>query len=360
MIKCGVKVIDKRNIYYMKKITLILIFLFSTGVFAQEIRTKDGISIGKRSEFIKECVESVNEEMQNIFGIQIDSYYLCACICDMLIPSLYSWEIMEAEKDEIIELFIKEANLDILMNCLEDHYEMIDDDFILESSFVTDQEKEEDIEECVEEYLNTPELRHLVPLENAHHFCQCIMDKLYSEGFTYKEIMEIDREDSRIHNEIIIPCFQEAMKEILEEATYNTYVPGDIKGRSEKSIIQLIDYLGSSYKIKIIIAGISRYYLFDTGATDIVIDREIERELLLNGIIRREDYLDIRPYLLADNTLVNAQMVRIDGLVIGDYTVDNVVVAIFDNGALLCGKSLLDKFKKWEFDGESKTLILYK
>ncbi len=344
----------------MKKIALILILLFSVGVFAQEIRTKDGVSMGKRSEFIRECAEAVNEEMQNVFGIQFEPYYLCSCVCDELIPRLYSWEIMEAyEEDVMMDLFIKNKNLDILINCLQDHLEF-DDDFIFDTSFITDEEKEEDIKACVKEYLNDPELKHLLPIENARYFCQCIIERLYSEGFSYKEVLEVDREDGRFHNEILITCFQEAMREMLEEAAYNTYVPGDIRGRSEKSIIQLIDYLGSGYKIKIIIAGISRYYLFDTGATDLIIDREIERELLLNGIIRREDYLGTQPYFLADNTLVEAQMVRIDGLVIGDYTVDNVVVAIFDNGALLCGKSLLDKFKKWEFDGESKTLILYK
>ena len=53
-------------------------------------------------------------------------------------------------------------------------------------------------------------------------------------------------------------------------------------------------------------------------------------------------------------------MVKVKNIVIGDYIVSDVEIAIFDNGSLLCGISLLDKFKKWEIDKSSNSLILYK
>ncbi len=344
----------------MKKLTFILILLFCTGGFAQEITTKDGISMGERAEFIAICEEGADEQAMNINGVQFKSYRYCACVCDKLIPELYSWEIMAAyEEDKIMELFMKEENLAIVMNCLEDNVQ-IDNDFIFESSLATEQQKEVAVEACVMEIMNEPDLTNIWSRETARHYCQCAINKLLSAGYSYKDLLEAESEDSRAYNEILIPCIQEAMSEVLEGEAYNTYVSEDITGESEQSIVQLTDYLGSGYKIKIIIAGKPKYYLFDTGASDLFIDRETERELLLDGIIQREDYLEMKTYILADNTPVEAQLVRIDGVVIGDYTVDNVVVAIMDRGSLLCGKSLLDKFKKWEFDGESKTLILYK
>jgi predicted aspartyl protease len=50
----------------------------------------------------------------------------------------------------------------------------------------------------------------------------------------------------------------------------------------------------------------------------------------------------------------------VDNITIGDYVLNNVVIAVIDEGSLLCGKSFLDKFKKWELDKENNFLILYK
>lgn len=344
----------------MKKWTFILILLICTSGFAQEIKTKDGLSMGERSEFIAICEESAAEQMMNINGVQFESYRYCACVCDKLIPELYSWEIMEAaEEDKIMELFMNETNLAIIMNCLEDNVQ-IGNDFVFESSLATEQQKELAVEACVMEIMNTPDLTDMWSRETARNYCQCAIDKLLTSGYSYKDLMEAENEDSPVYNEIVIPCLQEAMLELLEVESNNSYVEEDIIGTSESSVVSLINYLGSGYKIKIIIAGKPKYYLFDTGASDLFIDRETERELLLDGIIQREDYLEMKTYIMADNTPVEAQLVRIDGVTIGDYTVNNVVVAIMDGGSLLCGKSLLDKFRKWEFDGASQTLILYK
>ena len=65
-------------------------------------------------------------------------------------------------------------------------------------------------------------------------------------------------------------------------------------------------------------------------------------------------------YTLANNQTVKGNMVKVDNIVIGDYTLNNVVIAIIDEGSLLCGKSFLDKFKKWEIDRQNNVLILYK
>ena len=53
-------------------------------------------------------------------------------------------------------------------------------------------------------------------------------------------------------------------------------------------------------------------------------------------------------------------MVKVDNITIGDFTLNNVIIGIIDGGSLLCGKSFLDKFKKWEIDEKNKVLILYK
>ena len=104
----------------------------------------------------------------------------------------------------------------------------------------------------------------------------------------------------------------------------------------------------------------TKYYLFDTGASDLIINRDTERELLLNGVLKKENYLNKTEYTLANNQTVKAQKVKLDNIIIGDYTLNNVIIAIIDEGSLLCGKSFIDKFKKWEIDKQNNVLILYK
>jgi predicted aspartyl protease len=80
----------------------------------------------------------------------------------------------------------------------------------------------------------------------------------------------------------------------------------------------------------------------------------------LNGVLKKENYLNKTEYTLANNQKVKAQMVKLDNVIIGDFTLNNVIIAIIDEGSLLCGKSFLDKFKNWEIDKQNHVIILYK
>ena len=131
-------------------------------------------------------------------------------------------------------------------------------------------------------------------------------------------------------------------------------------GSGKSTFIRTINRLEEHQNGKITIDGITKYYLLDTGASDLIINREIERDLLINGSIRQEDYLGKQSYILADNKEVNAQLVRLKNVKIGDYILNNVIAAIIDEGSLLCGTGLLNKFRKYEIINDEGILILYK
>ena len=82
--------------------------------------------------------------------------------------------------------------------------------------------------------------------------------------------------------------------------------------------------------------------------------------LFRSGILKEDNYLEKTHYSLANNQTVSAQKIKINNVNIGDYTVNNLTVAILDEGSLLCGKSFLDKFSRWEINKEEKVIILYK
>ena len=344
----------------MKYLTLLCVITLTLNCSAQIIKTKDGVSIGKRSDLIASCTKGAEKELMKFNGIEIETYKYCSCVSDNLIPTLNSWEMEKAVKEnKIIDLFLEDKNLEILMSCLEGNFK-VDDDYIFEDSGNSETQRKYSIKICVKEIMDAPENNDLWTKKLAEEYCECAMDKLFSEGYTFKDIQEIEDENSESFNEIAMPCISLVLGDNPEFKLSNTYNINDIEGDKYRSFIPLVDYLGQGYKIKISISGVSKYYLFDTGASDLIIDRDTERELLLNGVLKREDYLGKTQYTTANNQIMEAQMVKVNNITIGDYTISNVVISVVDEESLLCGKSFLDKFYKWEIDKQNKVLVLYK
>ena len=347
----------------MNKIKIFFLLFIITNVvpcFGQIVKSKDGVSLGNRSELISACIKGTNKKLMNINGLEIESYQYCACVCDNLIPSINSWEIEKATKEnKMTELILMDKNLDIIMKCLEGNYK-INDDYKFGLTDNPELQQKIGVKNCVKEIMNDDEMNEIWTKELAEEYCDCAINKLLSAGYTYKDILQIEDENSATFNEIAVPCVTEVLKTKKEFKSSNDYNSNDIKGGRYRNLIPLTDYFGKGYKVKITIAGVSKYYLFDTGASDLIIDRDTERELLLNGALKRENYLNKTEYTLANNQTVKGQKVKVDNIVIGDYTLNNVEIAIIDDGSLLCGKSFLDKFKKWEIDKQNNVLILYK
>lgn len=344
----------------MKYLTIIYLMTLTLHCAAQVVKSKDGVSLGKRREFISSCTNSADEKLMNINGLEVEAYKYCACVCDNLLPTLNSWEMVKAVKENnVMDLFLKDENLEIIMKCLEGNFK-IEEDYKFSNSDYPELQNKIGIKNCVDEIMNDEEMKDIWTYELAEQYCDCAINRMFSAGYTYKDILEIEDENSASFNEIVMPCVAETLKDKTEFKSSNTYNIDDIKGGGYRSLIPLIDYLEQGYKIKITISGVTKYYLFDTGASDLIIDRDTERELLLNGVLKRENYLGKTEYTLANNQTIQAQEVKVNNIIIGDYTLNNVVIAIIDEGSLLCGKSFLDKFKKWEIDKQNNFLILYK
>jgi len=335
-----------------------MLFCLSNGI-SQTIYTKDGKSFGLREEFISGCVESAEVELMNFNGIEMNTENYCSCVCDNLIPTLYSYEIKEAiSNNALLDLFTKEENLEILMDCISEV--KIADDFIYNADNQSEIGDKIAVANCIREIIEDPISEGRFSYEMAEEYCLCAIDKLFSIGYTYKELQEFENKNSKVFNEITIQCINEIHQDEIEQVSQNIYNIEDIEGDYYSSKVPLLDYLNLGYKIKISINGIIRYYMFDTGATDLIINWEIERELLINGSLNKESYIGEKEYILANNEIIKAHLVKLNNVKIGDYTVNNVTAAILDEGALLCGKSFLDKFRKWVLDKENKILILYK
>jgi len=133
-----------------------------------------------------------------------------------------------------------------------------------------------------------------------------------------------------------------------------------ISGKSKVNKIGLIEENGI-YKIWVNIGNVKEHFVLDTGASEISISQNIEKELIAKGIIKKEDYLSPGLFKIANGSIVTCRRVNLKELKVGDFIVKNVITSIgVSDAPLLLGKNFLDKFEKWSIDNNTQTLILEK
>lgn len=108
--------------------------------------------------------------------------------------------------------------------------------------------------------------------------------------------------------------------------------------------------------------GVNRYhFILDSGAGEVSISSEVEKQLISSGILKKTDYLINGLYRIADGSIIVCRRVRLRSMKIGNTTVSNVTSSIGDSAApLLLGQSFLDKFSSWTIDNKQLQLHLVK
>ena len=134
----------------------------------------------------------------------------------------------------------------------------------------------------------------------------------------------------------------------------------DIAGSSVIDSVQVISVLGM-HKVKITIGGITKIWLLDSGASDLLISEEYAKELKERAVLTDSNYVGEGQYSLADNSIIVCKRYKISGVKIGRFVMNNVVIAISTKAKeFLLGKSVLNKFSQWTLDNKNNVLILEK
>lgn len=342
----------------MKNQLILLLLLHLTNSFAQPIYTKDSVVYGDRKDFEKECMKTPKSKIVTIKGVEIQYVKYCMCVCDNVIPRLYSWEIDKAIKDKaLLDLFTNDQNIGYLYECFSSNAE-VKDDCKISNSLTSDKLKDFGVKNCVNSMLKNDTIRKLFSDKDVLNLCECAIEKMSNSNFTKKDIDLMD-ENGEFFNEIMIQCVNDIIDGYSTD-TLNRYNANDISGETPLSKIPLLNSIDKSYKVKITIGGIAKYFILDTGASDLIIDRNFEMELILKGFLNSGNYIGKTKYSLANNEMVEADLIKINDIKFGDYTVNNVTLSVVKNGSLLCGVGFLNKFKSWKIDKANKLLILYR
>jgi predicted aspartyl protease len=113
--------------------------------------------------------------------------------------------------------------------------------------------------------------------------------------------------------------------------------------------------------VKLKIGSLVQIWLFDTGASDFLITKDMENTLREEKIISDTNYLGIGEYEMANGAIDSCKRYRINNVKIGHFSVDNIIVAVSEKGKkIIAGKALFNKFAKWTLNNEQSELILWK
>ncbi len=341
--------------YALVSFFLLGILLIGSPSQAQDtLYTKDSVMVGAKSEVVDACVEEVENDQLIPDDDELDMEAYCNCVSEDLISELHSDELRGVNVQENIQaLMRKDGTMETVKDCFMK--EEVSGSSDGEEKFYDFQ-----VEVCVNRIMMDQRGQEMWTRESAGKYCDCAMDKFQKLGLPLSEMADADDPTSRAFNEVVVPCVEDVKKDLDEKAEdgKNEYDPKDISGGEEKAVIPLKE--GNGYRMKLSFDSITKYFLFDTGASDLIIDQRTERILLAEGLIDPREDLGERQFLMANDQRVQARMVRIKKLQVGDYEVRNVKAAVMEEGDLICGTGFFEKFRNWEFDKEDGELVIYK
>lgn len=348
----------------MKKIIwlLLIVFLLKCNIIYSQkenrednLYSKDNILLGKKIDIIKNCANTYFENNKNLkLSDKSDTfknkYDFCECYVTTIANNFTSNEIngfndgslnFEQEYLKRNDTILNSA----LLKCTKLIAKNIDGDSNMKSF---------GIEDCVKYYNNFH--KDLGKEIDFQVFCECVNKKENSLDIK-TTINEINDSNSVIRNELLIDC---ANKSKISNLSNNEINHNDVLSNFNYENIPIIQN-NKLNKIKISFGKISKYFTIDSGATDSSISVILEKELLLQGVIKKQNYIEDGFYEIADGKVIRCKKVKLNNVKIGNFIVNNVTISIRKTGVdLLLGNSFFSKFKNWTINNNEHILYLEK
>ncbi len=190
-------------------------------------------------------------------------------------------------------------------------------------------------------------------------FCSCQLQLIKEKKLTDAKLEALQNPNSILFYEMMYTCGNPFEQKTNETKNWNPNRVNDLKGPSVDTL-SILNLDGMTY-LKIKIGSLVYFWLFDTGATDFLITKEMEKTLLIEQVLTDANYLGVGQYEMANGEVENCKRYTVNNIKIGDYNIDNIVVAVSEKSKkIIAGKTLFNKFKSWSINNELNKLILWK
>ena len=338
----------------MKRLTSFLMVLcMNMYSSAQDsyIFSKEGDEIFIRSYLVKDCVKNwLHKEMSDDAA-----YYVCNCRVSKLDRKFtrkqYRKYTNRNGRTININELIKEDSL--LEKEMDECFTSSGQTTLLQA----EGSENEFIAGCIEGIIKNTEK---TPDSNRiTKFCKCQLEMIKTRKISDREMETLSNPNSVLFYEMMYKCGDPYIEEDGEDGNWNPGLEKDIRGPASDTL-NIFSINGMAY-LKMKTGSFVQVWLFDTGASDLLINTDMEKDLKKENMLNDSNYLGIGEYEMANGMIDTCRKYRVNDIRIGEFAVDNVVVAVTEKGKrIIVGRALLNKFSRWFINNQNSTLILVK
>lgn len=331
---------------------------------------------GKKA-MVEACATAFKKEASDVDGVNFDGNGVCSCFFEGMAAQMTYKQFMKSLEDEkFIEGIQKDEKnplYSLMLNCVISNMSTDGNEEQTKSdgdrskgkkdSDAKSKSKEEDkdlyeimIKACTDALDKESSFKTLGI--DGEKYCRCAIEKIQAKNMSIDKLFELQDPNSPMFNEIVTPCINDAMAAVNPAEAKN---PDDIRSTVSRDEIP-ISKLANVYRVKVKIGTTEKLFIIDSGASDVMISSDYERDLIFDGVVSKKDYLSDKTYAMANGEEVSCRRFKLNGMQLGGFTVNNVTVAVIEKKdvTFLLGKSVLDKFTHWSINNQSSKLILEK
>jgi hypothetical protein len=201
--------------------------------------------------------------------------------------------------------------------------------------------------------------KKILDSNRVKNFCSCQLQMVKTKKITDSEMNTLWNPNSILFYEMMYRCSDPFQTADDIGRNWTSASANDVRG-PQNDTINILSLNGLTY-IKMKIGSDVQVWLFDTGASDLLVDAETEVKLKAENILSESNYLGTTQYEMANGMIDTCRRYRVNSVQVGAFTVDNVLLSVTDKGKrLIVGKSLLNKFSHWILNNAQNSLILFK
>ena len=333
-------------------ITLFSSFLFfiTQTTYGQDfnIKTKEGVPILNRRQLVSNCLKSLKKDRNDKTALSI-----CECQISKIDNAFTNKQYKKYTRNNIIDItdLIKEDSL--IAKAVSDCYTNSGQTTLLQAEGF----ESEFISSCIKGIQKNTE--KTLDLNRVTSFCNCQLELVKAKKISDLEMETISNPNSLLFYEMMYKCGNPFLEKDNLENNWNKNYEKDIIG-PVCDTIKILSLNGMTY-VKIKIGSMAQIWLYDTGASALLINKDMEETLKKENIITAANYLGIGEYEMANGMIDTCRKYKIDNIQIGQFSINNVVIAVTDKGKrLIVGKALINKFSKWILNNQNNTLLLSK
>ncbi|MFT3948344.1 MAG: retropepsin-like aspartic protease [Agriterribacter sp.] len=217
--------------------------------------------------------------------------------------------------------------------------------------------QEENITECIASIQKGT--NKTLNIQKVRDFCSCQFELIKAKKLSDIEYQAIYNPNSLLYYEVMYKCGSPFGDGDATTSQWTANAINDIEGPASDSI-RILNFNGMTYA-RLKIGNDVLFWLFDTGANDLLITREMEEQLKKENILTQKNYLGTGEYEMANSSIDTCRKYIIQNVGIGKFQVNNVTIAVSDKAKkIILGRSLLNKFRQWVLDNKNSVLILTK